>query len=100
MFLEAGTFKDSIRNQAKYVSAGFLFKVIQQLRIGINAAVYSSKTNQNGDIIFAPIPMVSYTLGPVTANSVYMPKYGDLNPFHILGFYATVRIFEKNVAKK
>lgn len=100
IFLEGGTFEDGIKNQAKYLSLGFLLRVFHQLRIGINAAAYSTETINRGDVIFAPLPIITYSLGPITANGVYLPKFRDLNPFHTLGFYLTIRMFEGKPANK
>ena len=100
LFFEGGSYKDTFENQAKYLSVGVLLKMIAQLRVGINAAVYSSESIQNGNAFFAPVPIAAYTLGPVTFNGVYLPKYGGINAYNTLGFYATVRIFEGTAAKK
>lgn len=100
LFLEAGTFEDGIENQAKYLSLGFLLRVFHQLRIGINAAAYSTETINRGDVIFAPLPIITYSFGPITANGIYLPKFRELNPFHTLGFYLTIRLFERKPAKK
>jgi len=98
--IEGETFEDSMENQAKYFSLGYLVRIVYLFRIGINAGIYSSETFQNPSTFFVPVPIVSYTFGPFTANTVYYPKYSDFVPYHILGFYATVRIFEGVAAKK
>ncbi len=98
-FVEAGFFEDSMENRAKYFSFGFMFRVVHQFRVGVNAAVYSTETINWGDPFLLPLPIASYSVGPVTANAVYMPKVQGLS-YHILGFYATIRIFDGATLKK
>ncbi len=100
IFVEGGTYADTFENPAKYFSAGFLVKVVQQFRVGINAAIYVTESTNDGEMFFAPVPIVSYTLGPVTGNGVYLPRYGNINPYQTLGFYLTIRLFQGNVEKK
>jgi hypothetical protein len=98
--IEGGTFEDSIENQAKNFSLGYLVRIVHQFRLGINAAVYSSKTIGNPSTVFGPVSMISYTLGPLTANAVYFPKFAEIVPYHVLGFYATIRIFDGKTKDK
>jgi hypothetical protein len=100
LFFEGGSYKDTFDNQARYLSIGFLLRVIQQFRVGLNAAAYTSESVRNGDVVFAPVPIVAYSLGPVTGNVVYLPKYGGINAYNTLGAYVTIRIFEGAPAKK
>ena len=100
LFFEGGRFKDTLENTAKYMSIGFLLKIIHQFRVGVNGAVYTSNSIRGGEAFFAPIPIVTYSLGRVTVNGVYLPKYRGTNPYHTLGFYLTIRLFEGKPAKK
>ena len=93
LFVEGGTFRDSFRNQAKYLSLGFQVRLIYQLRMGINAAVYTTRSIHAGNPIFAPIPIMSYSVSIVTLNAVYLPKYKSYNPWNTLGAYLTIRLF-------
>lgn len=100
LFFEGGRFKDTFENTAKYMSIGFLLKIIYQLRVGVNGAMYTTESVRGGDAFFIPIPIASYTLWRLTVNGVYLPKYQRTNPFHTLGFYLTIRLFEGKPAKK
>lgn len=100
LFFEGGRFKDTLENTAKYMSIGFLLKIIHQFRVGLNGAIYTSKSIRNGNAFFAPLPIASYSLWRVTVNGVYMPKYQGTNPYHTLGFYLTIRLFEGTPTKK
>ena len=100
LFFEGGRFKDTFENTARYMSIGFLLKIIYQLRVGVNGAMYTTESIRGGDAFFVPIPIASYTLWRVTVNGVYLPKYKRTNPFHTLGFYLTIRLFEGKPTKK
>jgi len=95
-FIEGGSFKDTFNNQAKYLSIGYLIRVWKQLRVGLNAAVYTTRSINSGEAFFAPIPLASYTSGPLTLNVTYLPKYRGVNPYTILGAYATIRLFQQS----
>ncbi|MCX6835770.1 MAG: hypothetical protein NTW07_11695 [candidate division Zixibacteria bacterium] len=94
LFLEGGSFQDSFENEAGYLSLGYQWRVIMQLRIGINAAIYATDSIREGDPFFAAIPLISYTIGFLTVNGLYLPKYRDINPYHTIGAYLTIRLFD------
>jgi len=48
-FIEGGSFKDTFNNQAKYLSIGYLIRVWKQLRVGLNAAVYTTRSINRGE---------------------------------------------------
>lgn len=99
VFIEVGSFKDTFENQAKYMSIGFLLKIIDKFKVGLNASAYSTESTRGGEVFFAPIPIATYTIGPVTANGVFLPKYGRTNPYNTIGFYLTVRMFKGSSRK-
>ncbi len=94
IFMEAGKYNDSFENEAKYVSVGYQYRIWKQLRFGINAAFYNTKSTNNGETFFAPIPIMSYRVWRVTVNTVYLPKYQRINPFTIVGAYLTFTIIQ------
>ena len=94
LFLEGGAFKDTFENKAKYISLGYLIRFWNQLRIGLNAAIYCTKSTNRGRAFFAPIPLASYTTGPLTMNVTFLPKYRGVNPYNIIGVYATIRLYQ------
>lgn len=89
-FLEGATFKDSFENQATYLSLGFLLRVFGQFRFGLNLAAYKSRSV--GGVRAAPIPIVAITLDRLTINAAYLPKRRGVNPYHIFGAYASLRL--------
>ncbi len=91
--IEGGTFKDTFRNQAKYLGIGVMLKTVSQLRIGIIGAMYTTKSLGRGGTL-AAIPAASYTVWRVTLNGAYLPKYKGINPYHILGLYLTFHVSE------
>lgn len=95
IFMEGGKYNDSFNNEAKYISIGYQIRIWDQLRLGINAAFYNSKSLNSGKTIFAPIPILSYRVWRITANTVYLPKYERYNPFHVFGAYLTFNIVQK-----
>lgn len=94
LFVEGGFFSDTFEKQAKYLSVGFQVRLIYQLRVGINAAVYTTESIRDGNPFFAPVPILSYTFEPVTLNFVYLPKYEGHNPWHTIGAYATINFIK------
>lgn len=100
LFLEGGQFRDTFDNSAKYISIGLLLRIVHHFKVGVNASVYSTKSIRGGDTFFAPVPIATYTLGPITANGIFLPKYSDINPYHTLGFYLTIRLIKGSPTKK
>lgn len=49
-----------------------------------------SETYNDGRLFIAPIPILSYDLGPVKLNALYVPRYGNYNEFAVFGFYFSV----------
>ena len=96
LFVEGGSYKDSFKNQAKYISLGFQYRVVGQLRLGINAAVYTSRSISKGNPIFAPIPIASFTRSNFTFNLIYIPKFRDYTFWHTLGASLTIDFFHRS----
>ncbi len=97
--IEGGSFEDTFEHQAKYLGVGYKFRVLGQLRLGVIGAVYTTKSLNNGGTL-AAIPVVSYTVWRFTLNGVYLPKYESVNPYHILGTYLTIHLFEGQPSKR
>jgi hypothetical protein len=49
-----------------------------------------SPTYNDGRPFVAPIPMLTYALGPMKLNAIYVPRYGEYNQFAVFGFYFSV----------
>jgi hypothetical protein len=52
--------------------------------------VLQSQTYNQGEIFIAPFPILSYDLGVVTVNAMYVPAYRDYNHLAVFGFYLSV----------
>ena len=90
-FFEGGFYKDSGRNWAKVVGPGYQFKIGDSLRLGAALALIQSQTYNKGSAFIAPIPMLTYDLGPVKLNLVYAPKFQG-NAFAVFGLYFSIPI--------
>jgi len=89
-FVEAGTYRDSGRNNAKLAGVGYQFKVGERWRLGGALAGVHSPTYNHGRSFIAPLPIVTYDLGPVKLNAIYVPRYGDYNRFAVFGLYFSI----------
>jgi len=94
LFLECGSYQDSFENEAMYLSLGSQWRVVRQLRVGAMGAIYATASIRDGDPFLAAVPVVSYTAGFLTINGLYLPPYSDVNPYHTIGAYLTIRLFE------
>jgi hypothetical protein len=86
-FVEAGFYRDSGRNTAKLAGVGYQFKLGERWRLGGALVGVHSKTYNLGNPFIAPVPIVTYDLGPVKLNAIYVPKYRPYNEFAVFGFY-------------
>jgi hypothetical protein len=59
-------------------------------RLGGALLGVQSETYNGGSPFIAPVPILTYDLGKVKLNAVYIPSYGDYNPFAVFGFYFSV----------
>jgi hypothetical protein len=89
-FVEGGFYRDSGGNLAKIAGFGYQYKFGKRLRLGGALVGVLSDTYNHGNAFIAPLPIVSYDLGPVTLNAIYVPRYGDYNKFAVFGFYFSV----------
>ena len=96
IFFEIGSYKDSFKNTARYISVGYILKVVGQLRAGVNTALYNSKSFNYGRSVIFPIPIISYRFPYVTVSGIYLPKYYSVNPYNTLGAYVTIRFWDRN----
>ena len=46
-----------------------------------------SKTYNHGDAFIAPLLILTYDLGAVKLNAIYVPKYREYNRFAVFGLY-------------
>jgi hypothetical protein len=89
-FTELGAYYDSGRNWAKFAALGYQFKFGEHWRIGGALAAMDSKTYNDGVGFVAMIPLITYDMGRVKLNAVYMPKFGNYNEVAAYGFYISI----------
>ena len=92
LFAEAGAYRDSGRNTAKFAGAGYQWRLGTSWRAGGGLALFQSETYNEGSAFIAAVPIVSYDFGPVMLNAVFFPKVSDFNEVGAFGFYLTVPI--------
>jgi len=85
--VEAGFYQDSGSRTAKIAGLGYQYKLGKRWRLGGAVLAIQSETYNDGDPFLAPIPILTYDLGPVKLNAIYVPRYGDYNAFAVFGFY-------------
>ncbi len=88
-FVEAGFYQDPGRKLAKLAGPGYQFNVGDRWRFGVALPLIQSTTYNKGRAFVAPIPLLSYDLGPVKLNAVYAPRT-EQNRFAVFGFYFSV----------
>jgi hypothetical protein len=89
-FVEGGIYKDSGRHWTSMVGPGYQLKLGERWRAGAALLFFDSRTYNHGRPFIAPIPIVSYDLGPARLNAVYAPRVTDLNEFAVFGFYLSI----------
>lgn len=88
--LEAGFFKDSGSNWAKFAGVGYQFKLGKRWSLGADLLAIDSQTYNNGRGFIAPIPHLTYDFGLVKLNAIYVPRVRERNQFSVFGFYLTL----------
>jgi len=89
-FVEAGFYRDSGSNLAKVAGAGYQYKLGERWRLGGGLLLVHSETYNHGNAFIAPIPILTYDLGAVKVNALYVPRYRDYNEFAVFGLYFSV----------
>jgi hypothetical protein len=89
-FVEAGFYRDSGSHTAKIAGAGYQLKRGERWRLGGALVGVHSATYNHGRSFIAPLPIVTYDLGAVKLNAIYVPRYGEYNQFAVFGFYFSV----------
>ena len=89
-FAEVGFYRDSGSHVAKLAGVGYQYKLGERWRLGGALVGIHSQTYNDGKFLIAPLPMLTYDLGAVKLNAIYVPRYGEYNKFAVFGFYFTV----------
>lgn len=69
---------------------GYQFKLDKRWRLGGALTAIYSETYNDGNLFLAPIPILTYDLGAVKVNAIYVPRYSEYNKFAVFGFYLSV----------
>ena len=85
--MEAGFYRDSGSHTAKIAGLGYQYKLGKRWRLGGALLAVHSETYNDGRFFVAPIPILTYDLGSVKLNAIYVPSYGAYNEFAVFGFY-------------
>jgi len=93
-FVEAGVYRDSGSNLAKYAGAGYQFKFGKRWRIGAMLVGVQSQTYHEGRLFMAPIPVVTYDFGIVKLNAIYIPRYREYNQYAAFGLMFSIPFSE------
>lgn len=91
---EAGFFRDSGNNWAKFVGVCYLLKLGERWTLGADALLIQSPTYNDGEAFVAPIPRLTYDFGKVILNAVYVPRYQQLNRYSVFGLYFTIPLWK------
>ena len=89
-FAEAGAYRDSGQNWAKFAGLGYQFKFGEHWRVGGALAVVNSRTYNDGAAFIGMIPLITYDFGRVKLNAVYFPKIEHYNKVAAFGFYISI----------
>jgi len=89
-FAEAGIYDDSGRNWAKFAALGYQFKLGERWRFGGAVAVLDSHTYNRGVAVVGMFPLITYDMGKVKLNAVYIPKFQKYNDVAAFGFYISI----------
>ena len=88
-FADAGIYRDSKANTARFLGGGGLWHATQGLRLGGGFVLLKSDTYNHGDAFIAPVPIAAYEWRRVTLNLVNFPKWRDFNRTNQVGFWLT-----------
>jgi hypothetical protein len=91
---EVGVFNDSGSNWAKFAGMCYLFKLDEHWKLGADVLLLQSATYNYGEAFVAPIPRLSYDFGKVIVNTIYVPRYKQLNRFAVYGLYFTIPLWK------
>ncbi|MDO8988905.1 MAG: hypothetical protein Q7U91_04660 [Sideroxyarcus sp.] len=91
---EAGVFKDSGNNWAKFAGVCYLFKLGEHWNAGADLMVVRSPTYNFGHAFVAALPHLAYDFEKVKVNAVYIPRYKELSRFSAFAFYLTFPLWK------
>lgn len=91
---EAGFFKDSGSEWARFAGVGYLFKLNDRWRLGADLLAVQSPTYNKGNAFIAPLPNLVYDFGAARINATYIPRIPQFNELSVFAIYMTVPIWK------
>lgn len=88
-FAQVGAYHDSGKNWAKFAGVGYQFKFAEHWRIGGAIVGFNSRTYNDGEPFIGAVPLLTYDLGRIKLNAIYLPKAGE-NKIDAFGFYVSI----------
>lgn len=92
--VEAGFYKDSGSNWAKFAGVGYQFKLGDHWGLGADLLAIQSQTYNYGRAFIAPVPRLTYDFGPAKINATYVPKVMAFNQFDVFFIYFTIPLLK------
>ena len=76
-----------VGHTAKLAGLGYQYKLGRHWRLGGALTAIHSQTYNDGHLVVAPVPILTYDLRAVKLNAIYVPRYGEYNEFAVFGLY-------------
>lgn len=90
-FVEAAAYRDSGAKTAVYAALGCKgWELVPGVHLGGAIAAFHSDTYNQGDPFIAPVPLLSWDIGRVTANVIHFPKVKGFNDINTTGLFLTI----------
>ena len=91
---EAGLYKDSLRNIARYAGFNVEYHIIRRsVQLRVMLAAYRSDSVSD-DLIYPLIPGLTFRHKRLSFNFVYLPEFPGINVYDSLGLYLTFHMLD------
>lgn len=88
VFVEAGFYKDSGSNTAKFTNLGYYYPVGMVL-VGGALTLFHSDTYNGGKVFIAPVPSAAIEFKRFRVHGIWFPKVSGFNEVEAFGFYVS-----------
>lgn len=92
--VEAGFFRDSGRNWARFAGVSYQFNLGERWKLGADLLAIQSQTYNKGHGFVAPLPHLTYDFGAVKLNATYIPRVQRYNDFAVFAIYLTIPLIK------
>lgn len=86
---DGGGFRNSIGDIAEYASLGYRYRIVSKFYLGAALVLLRSSAVNQGDWLFAPLPVAAYRFRQWSFQMLYAPRFRDRNQNAVFAFYAT-----------